>query len=453
MVNMKDQLNNEVVAASVPSYIVSDNFNPNKYLSRGRTPLPRISKELLQKLQKGVEVKKAKVGNDHIDVAIAVDAVARAYLDNKEYDIALDHYNRALQKKENILPPHHPSIADTVRSIGEVLQRMGEIEESEESYQTARLIYLHAFEDQSWISADSEESKLQTLYDLHHMISRNSINIGNIYYDRAEFGQALIFYEESLKKAKMSAVNAARLSRNIKNSDVSYLKETRIFISDIMNNIGNVHARLGNKQKAMKQYNEALNFQMLEVGEDHLSVCCTLHNMGTLHYHTGEYQLAVKSYKQVLKMRRFLLGCEHISIADSLINITIVHNKANELDRAVSALEAALRILVNAFDKNDFRVDFVQDCLGALNSRNELDLRSLACFSRALNIYGQSSFDDDHPLVESTKNSMEYIRNKEMNKNDSIDDCEENNEEVPDLISSLFTCGGLCSTSVAPVLV
>ena len=460
MVSVKDESKSNddlpTTASSIPAYIVSDNLNPNKYISRGHSPLPRISTELLKKLEKGVDVLKAKVGDEHIDVAVAVDAVARAYSDNKDYDSALHHYNDALALKEKILPPQHPSIADTVRSIGNVLQKMGAIQESEESYKTARLIYRHAFDDQSWVPTDKEESKHQTLYDLHHMISQNSVNIGNLHYDREEHERALIFYEESLREAKMSAVDAVILSRHVENSEISHVKETRLFVCDIMNNIANVYAQMGHKQKAIKQYNEALNLQMKEVGEDHLSVCSTLHNMGTLHYHTGEYQLAIKCYKQVLKMRRFLLGSEHISIADTLINVAIVHDKANELDRAESALQAALRVLINAFDKKDFRVAFVEDCLGALNARNGFDLDALACFSRALDIYKQSSFDDDHPLVVSTKKSMEYVRNKEKNKNDCVKNTVEVDMQATDLMSAFLTCGGLCfsnNKSVAPLLV
>ena len=417
----------------IPAYILSD--NDNSIESIAKSPKVKVSDDLISKLEKGVSILKDKVGNTHFDVAIAIDAVARACADREDYTTALRHFHDAIELKKKTLPQHHPSIADTLRSVGDVSHKIGLRKDSEAAYKAAHAIYRNAFDDRSW-AIDSEESKQQIDYDLHQMVATTLVHIGTLQYETKNYDLALNFFSDALKEAKMSAIDAVVLDRHTKTNSI--VKETRIFISVIMNNIANVHAKQHDKQKAIDTYNTALNIQMQEVGEDHLSVSCTLHNLGTMHYHTGELQLSLKCYKQVLKMRRLLLGNEHPSIADSLMNIAIVHEKAGELDRAESALNATLRVVSRVFDEKDFRVAFVEDCLGALNARNGFDTEALACFSRALVIYKNASFSDDHPLVLSTKKSMDYVKNKNGTETD---------EEVYDIMSSFLTCGGFCFTN------
>jgi tetratricopeptide (TPR) repeat protein len=420
----------------IPAYIQSDKDNSIEDIPKN--PELRITNDLIVKLEKGVEVLKRKVGEIHKDVAVAIDAIAKACSDNEDYETALRHYNDALEMKKKILPQHHPSIADTLRSVADVSQKIGLMQDSEAAYKAAIAIYRKAFDDRSWVD-ESQGSKHQIDHDLHHMISTSLLHIGCIKYQKEEYDLAMDSYTEAQKEAKMSVIDAVVLDRHNTNKEsTSLVKETRLFISLIMNNIANVHAHQNEKQKAVLTYNSALNLQMQEVGEDHLSVSRTLHNMGTMHYKTGELQLSLKCYKQVLKMRRLLLGNEHPSIADALMNIAIVHEKAGELDRAESALNATLRVVSRAYDEKDYRVAFVEDCLGALHARNNCEIEALGCFSRALTIYRDSEFDDNHPLVLSTKRSIEFIRSK----NEMVPE-----EESYDMMSSFITCGGFCFTN------
>ncbi len=420
----------------IPAYILSE--KDNSIANVVDSPPTAITRDLIKQLQKGVDALKKKKGEKHLDVAVAIDAVGRASSDNRDYDAAIHHFNDALKLKKSILPQHHPSIADTLRSVGDVSQKIGLTQESETAYKAAHTIYRNAFDDRSWVT-DSHDSKQQIDYDLHHMISTTLVHIGTIEYQRKEFDQALHFYKEAQKEAKMGAIDAVVLDRhNTDTESDSLVRETRMFISVIMNNIANTHAQLNNKQLAFQTYNSALNLQMQEVGEDHISVSCTLHNMGTMHYQTGELQLSLKCYKQVLKMRRFLLGNEHPSIADSLMNIAIVHEKAGELDRAESALNATYRVVCKAYGEDDFRVGFVQDCLGALNARNGCNAEALGCFSKALKIYKGAAFSDDHPLICSTKESINFVKNIGTGATE---------DQTYDMMGSFLVCGGFCFTN------
>ncbi len=467
MVNVKHHPSSGRPMTPIPTYILSDQDNSmNGTININTATSKDDSNDLIDKLIKGVEVLKGKVGDVHLDVAIAIDAVGTACCDKQDFDTAIHHFNEALSmKKETLAHLHHPSIADTLRSLGEATHKNGLVEESEGYYKEAYGIYREAFDDRSWTESSSssskipQESKEQIDYDLHQMISKTLVHLGSIYYENRDYEKALKYYQDAQKEAKMSAVDAVILDRHHSfpegkksDEDMTFLKETRLFISIIMNNIANIYAQQKNTTLAIQTYNSALNIQMSEVGEDHLSVSSTLHNMGTMHYQNGEYNLSLKCYKQVLKMRRFLLGNEHPSIADALMNIAIVHEKEGELDKAESALNATIRVITKVYSENDFRIGFVQDCLGALNARNGYELDALACFSKALNVYQSSDvgLDDDHPLVSSTKKSMEYVRKKQNGGDDSSDEGDNKlmmKDEVYDIMSSFLSCGGFCFMS------
>ena len=451
MKNVKDNTIAIRLLAPIPAYILSDKETSLGNISSGYPVEEGVTHPatLIKKLERRITALKNKEGDNDLDVAIAIDAVARAYFDDKQFEKAFQNFNDALASKKKALPQHHPSIADTLRSKGDVSRKIGLHEESEFLYRAAHAIYREAFDNRSWITPGNQESKHKVDHDLHQMLSMTLINIGTIHFDKKEYKQALQAYNEAKQEAKMSAIDAVVLDRHNSadsSRDTSRVAETRVFISVIMNNIATVYAEQKSNLNAVKTYNEALNLQMQEVGEDHLSVSCTLHNMGTFHYKNGEYQLALKCYKQVLKMRRLLLGNEHISIADALMNIAIVHEKASELDRAESALNAALRVVSKVFDENDFRAAFIVDCIGALNARNGYDLDALTCFTSALKNYKEAQFDDDHPLVINTKKSIEYVRNKHRESNNASEHDQSLVEvhSVYDLMSSFLTCGGLC---------
>lgn len=422
----------------IPSFLLSDKKQSIESVTKG--PRRSISSDAVGKLQKGVDTLKKRLGDIHEDVAIAIDAVASAHADNEDFDRALRHYNDALEMKKKTLPQHHPSIANTLTSVGDVSQKIGLITESEAAYRAAHAIYRNAFDERSWVTGtNSDNEKQKTDFDLHQKMSTTMVQIGTIEYRRENYDEALNCFQAAKKEAKLSAIDAVVLDRSrTKKKTTSLVTETRIFISVIMNNIANVYAQLHDKQRAILTYNSALNLQMQEVGEDHLCVSSTLHNMGTMHYQSGEFQLSLKCYKQVLKMRRLLLGNEHPSVADALMNIAIAHEKAGELDRAESALHATIRVVGYVYDKDDYKVGFVLNCLGALHARNGSVAEALRCFTRALDIYKKCELDETHPLVISTKKSIEYV------KNGGEKDDNEEGEEMYDFMGSFLTCGGAC---------
>ena len=445
--NAKDSTIDSRLLAPTPAYILSDEETSLGNISSGHTyPAEEgatIPAALIEKVERRIAV--LKKADNLFDVGVAIDVVARAYSDDKQFEKAYQSFNDALTLKKKTLPRHHPSIADTLRSRGDVARKIGMNEESEASYRAAYAIYRKAFDNRSWITPDNQGSKHKVDYDLHHVLSITLINIGTIHFDKKEYNQALQSYNEAKQEAKMSASDAVFLDRYNSagsSSDISYVAETRVFISVIMNNIATVYAEQKSNQNAIETYNAALDLQMEELGEDHLSIACTLHNMGTFRFKNGQYQLALKCYKQVLKMRRSLLGNEHISIADVLMNISIVHEKMNELDRAESALNAALRVVSKVLHKNDFRVAFILDCIGALNARNGYDLDALTRFSSALKNYKEAQLDDDHPLVVKTKKRIEYVRSKhgESNSNNPASGHDQSLAEIQSAYDEMKLC-------------
>ncbi|OKH28630.1 hypothetical protein NIES2101_43620, partial [Calothrix sp. HK-06] len=106
-------------------------------------------------------------------------------------------------------------------------------------------------------------------------------NIGNVYNSLGDKQQALKFYNQSLP--------------------------LRIEVGDkagqaiTLNNIGNVYNSLGDKQQALKFYNQSLPLS-IEVG-DKATRATTLNNIGAVYDSLGDKQQALKFYNQSLPLR------------------------------------------------------------------------------------------------------------------------------------------------------
>jgi tetratricopeptide (TPR) repeat protein len=414
----------------VPSFILTDTSSTIENSDAVSTPLTKSLDERLSHLQE-------TVGESHPDVVHALSALGDACLTNEDHEEALRYYTQALEVGKKTFPVGHPSVADTLCSIGNVSMALSMYQESKSSYQAALDFYRAAFSNRSWATGIDGPPMQQVDYNIQHKFASTLASMGSLEFEQKNYAAAMKYFEDALLDSKRAAVTAVALDRAYPVKGKSTLKQARMFVSEMFNNLASVSAEQGDKANAIKNYNSALALQMQELGEDHPSVAVTLHNIGTMHYRSQEFHYALKSYKQVLKMRRYLLGNEHISIAECLLNIATVHEKAGEFERCQSALNAAIRITAKHHGAQSVQCAHITQLIGALNARSECDEVALEYYDKALELYGEVGLDDDHASVQSVHNGIAYIKNK--NQDDT---------SVLDLINNMFndSCGGLWYT-------
>jgi CHAT domain-containing protein len=108
-----------------------------------------------------------------------------------------------------------------------------------------------------------------------------------------------------------------------------------------LNNIGKVYDSLGEKQEALKYYNQAL--ALLRAVGDRGGEATALNNIGKVYYSLGEKQEALKYYNQALPLRRAVgdKGGE----ASTLFSMAVLQRKQGNLPQALTKIQAAIDII------------------------------------------------------------------------------------------------------------
>jgi CHAT domain-containing protein/tetratricopeptide (TPR) repeat protein len=146
-------------------------------------------------------------------------------------------------------------------------------------------------------------------------------NMGAVYDDLGEKRKALDNYNEALL-----------LSRAVGD---------RTLEAEILNNIGMTYSSLGEMQKALEKYNEALSIHQA-LGE-HVGMAITLNNIGQVYDILGEMQNALDIYNETLLIWR-ALGNRN-GVATTLNNIGAVYDILGEMQNALDKFNEALPIL------------------------------------------------------------------------------------------------------------
>jgi CHAT domain-containing protein/tetratricopeptide (TPR) repeat protein len=107
-----------------------------------------------------------------------------------------------------------------------------------------------------------------------------------------------------------------------------------------LNNIGLIHSRLGEPQKALEYYGQAL--QLYRASGNHQLEASTLSSMGTAHTRLGELQKALDYYNQALPLSR-AVG-DRQEEAATLNSIGSVYTRLGKPDQALEALNQSLSL-------------------------------------------------------------------------------------------------------------
>uniref|UniRef100_A0A7S4K140 Kinesin light chain n=1 Tax=Odontella aurita TaxID=265563 RepID=A0A7S4K140_9STRA len=179
-----------------------------------------------------------------------------------------------------------------------------------------------------------------------------------------------------------------------------------------MSNIATVHAEQSEWRYAISRYNEALEIQMEQFGEDDQEVANTLTNLGTMNFRFGNLPLALKSYKQAWRMRQNIFGSAHIHVSDALLNVALVHEHMGNIARAESCYANALRAAKNSVGDQHLKVALLKNSLANICLHTGKEELALKFFSDVWTIYKINGLDDEHDLVKIVSRNIADIRFK-----------------------------------------
>ena len=176
--------------------------------------------------------------------------------------------------------------------------------------------------------------------------------------------------------------------------------------SRLMNTIGNVYYNLNLFEKAVYQYNEALEIQKIIYGEEHRKYVEILNNLALTLSDKGEYVLADSLYKKSVLLLDKISDDEDDSLKATIIhNMGIMYLAQGNYDLSDSLYRSALEIQRKIFGNNQSEVALTLSDLGIVNiEKHNLD-EAERYLREALSIL-KTNLGEIHPYMANVSNSL-----------------------------------------------
>ena len=324
-------------------------------------------------LKRAISQLSEALGEDHPDVAAALNSLAALYHEQGLYSQAEPLCKRALAICEKVFGTEHSRTAASLSNLAILYNSLGR-------YSQAELLYKRALE--AWKQVLDEENLdtikiLRSLADLH-------------------LSQGL--YSE-----------AERLYRHALATQKQVLGEENLDTITTINNLALLYRLQGLFDQAESLYKRALAICEKAFGAEHPHVAPILNNLALVYRLQGIFDQAESLYKRALTICEKAFGTEHPHVAPILNNLALLYRLHGLFDQAKSLYKRALAICEKAFGAEH---PHVANCLYSLADLHETQ----GCYDQAVPLYLRAldirleTLGAEHPDTTASINSFAWIR-------------------------------------------
>eukprot|EP00939_MAST-03C_sp_MAST-3C-sp1_P003595 g3595.t1 len=243
-----------------------------------------------------------------------------------EFSRLLQHFGRfveakrmakmALIMRKNIHGTTHPEVAISMRNLGVVCHKLGDLVEAVEMLQSCLRMQYDRF------GTDKPDPE----------IAKTLKRLGGVLFAQGDYRKAKKMYDRCLE-----------ISCVIYGSDQAHPE-----IADLLGISAKLCRRSGDIEEAKKLQQQCLDMYYDIYGTDkaHPSIAKSLDSLGEVFLKLGDYGEAKAKYEASLKIRYALYGTEkaHPEIATSLKDLAVVYRRMGNLKEAKNKHEASLKM-------------------------------------------------------------------------------------------------------------
>ncbi|MGH7505971.1 MAG: tetratricopeptide repeat protein [Longimicrobiales bacterium] len=275
-------------------------------------------------------LRRARLGDTHLDVAASLTTVASLLEHQGRYDEAEPPFRQALEIRRTRLTEPHEDIATSLNNLGVLLHRRGNLAGAEEHHRAA-------LEMRRLIRGDADPD-----------VGDNLANLAAVVKARGRYEEADTLYRQAL------AIHR------------SVLGDDHPTVANDLNNLAVLLVARGDAQGAAPLLREAIDIRRKVLGPEHPNVAASLNNLAAVLERLGDLAGADSLYRQSLALKRAELGNEHPRVATSLNNLALLLQKKGELQPAESMLVESLEIRRRAYGEKHPAVASARLNLGVL---------------------------------------------------------------------------------------
>jgi CHAT domain-containing protein/tetratricopeptide (TPR) repeat protein len=319
--------------------------------------------------QRALTIREKALGPDHPDVAASLNNLALLRVDRGDYAEAVLLCQRALSIKERALGPEHAGLAGNIHNLALFHHIQG-------NYAKAEILYRRAL-----------PIREKALGLEHRDVAQTLNNLANIYRDRGDYGKAEALYGRALAiREKVLGPEHPDVAQSLKNLAMLYWHR-------------------GDYAKAESLFGRSLAIKEKMLGPEHLDIATSLNGLAIFYCHKGYYGKAEMLHRRALAVREKVLGPEHPEVAISLDNLALVYAKSDEYAKAEPIFLRALAIREKTLgSEHPYVADTLNNLAILYRDRTEY-MKAEPMLQRALAIR-EKVLGQEHPAVAATLNDL-----------------------------------------------
>eukprot|EP00977_Amphora_coffeiformis_P001921 scaffold367_cov154-Amphora_coffeaeformis.AAC.1 len=320
-------------------------------------------------------------------------------------------------------------VASAISCMGNVKNRIGELDEALAKYMQALKIY-KSIQHNSDTSVGEETAILDVTSTLKV--------VGMVHAKRGDLDTAMGFFTEAMTLLKTSNIDKTPLgcetsasiltrmgSIYVKKGELDnatdYYKDayeltvrnrgttTHQDTASILHYIGGIFHKKADYDEAMNCYQEAIRIYHATLGPCNPAVAGTLVMVGSIHYKRRNLDSAMMFYKEALRLNRDTYGLHHPDVAPILKSIGTILTKKGEYREAYDVFRDVLSIKCTIHGTGDPEVASAYKSLGNVHYKLGELADAERQYRHALSIYRRTR-GEDHPDTVSAKTTIEHIR-------------------------------------------
>ena len=280
--------------------------------------------------------------------------IGTVYTDQARFEEALEVHQRVLDLRERALGPGHPAIGTTLANMGTTYRAMGRHDEALDLYQRALKI------------------RERALGPDHLAVAATAGNIGVVHGAKGEFDLALPYFERVVAVQQRAEPDHPRVARS--------------FV-----NLGNVYGLQGHYERALASFEKSLEIWEQALGPDNRNVAMCLNNMSAMYRVLGRHDEALAATQRALAIEQARLGPEHPQLVGSIDNLGRLYLQQGDYARALEWFRRGLTIAESAYGPKHHWVGVMfanigraQRQLGELTEAESMLRRSIPLLEAAL---------------------------------------------------------------------
>jgi len=279
-------------------------------------------------LKRALEARERVLGPEHPSTLVSVNNLAYLLESTGDYAGAEPLYRRALEARERVLGPEHPDTLVSVNNLAGLLESTGD-------YAGAEPLYRRALEASERVLGPEHPSTLVSVNNLAGLLSRTG-----------DYAGAEPLYRRALEASER------------------VLGPEHPDTLGSVNNLAYLLSRTGDYAGAEPLYRRALEASERVLGPEHPSTLGSVNNLAGLLSRTGDYAGAEPLYRRALEARERVLGPEHPDTLGSVNNLAGLLSRTGDYAGAEPLYRRALEGLLKISAAMQRAHPNLQACIG-----------------------------------------------------------------------------------------